>query len=103
MAALVDANVFAGERAAQRNFDLDRLQAQVAVILQQRQHDCGTAVDRLGGPASARERTVDHEHLVTAAAADRGFHEADYGGHDRHDAENNEGDSDPLTKVAIAD
>ena len=47
----VDANVLARQRVAQRHLDLDRLQAEIAVVLDDRQHEPAAAMD-------ARRRVV---------------------------------------------
>ena len=65
----VDADVLGRQRAAERNFDLDRFQAQVGVVLNQRPDERRAAVQALRRFAAAG-LAVDHQHAVARAAFD---------------------------------
>ena len=63
----IDADVLKRQRTTQRNFDLDRLETQIGIVLEQRQHELGAGVDRLGRLARTLAASPDHQHAVTGA------------------------------------
>ena len=64
----VDADVLRRQGAAQRDLDLDRLQAQVGIVLDQRHDERRTAVDRRGRMPRSAGLAEDHQHAVARAA-----------------------------------
>jgi hypothetical protein len=64
----VDADVLRRQGAAQGDLDLDRLQAQVGIVLQQRHDERRTAVDRRGRVPRSAGLAENHQHPVARAA-----------------------------------
>ena len=60
----VDADVLGRQRPSQRDLDLDRLQVQVVVVLQQRNHERGATVNALHGVPLAHRHPVDNQDAV---------------------------------------
>ena len=63
----VDADVLDGERTLEGNLDLDRIEVEVGIVLDERDHEGGTAVDAPCRVAAAG-LAVDHQHPVRGAA-----------------------------------
>ncbi|MCI0457860.1 MAG: hypothetical protein L0Z62_12910 [Gemmataceae bacterium] len=63
----VDSNVLNRQGALEGNLDLERLQGQVGVVLDQRHHEGGPAVDALGGLLAA-DLAEDDQDAVAGAA-----------------------------------
>ncbi len=88
----VDADVLDRQRALERHLDLDRLEAEVGVVLDERQDERRAAVDALGGVAAAG-LAVDDQHAVRRAAL-VALHEQDEQA-EQHDADGNRGNQRP--------